>query len=276
MTGYKDPPKHSQFQKGHSGNPKGRPKKDDTLERIDPQSANALALEESRRLIKIKEDGEIKEIPTIEAALRAEVKSALGGNAYAQKTLINRYERAEEQKRREIAESCKFWREYIDTMQKYLVVMEAKGEPPMIFYPHPDDVIVDDEKGVRFAGPWDQESADRLGQLLKIRDTLIQQHALDVRKYPKTFPSKSVDQSQTALIMVFPINCDVPKRFQLADHEICSLVLSYEGMTMRALEKELYRRWRSLGLEIRRGAVSLPLRHLLKWIELVVAEFRRL
>lgn len=41
--------------------------------------------------------------------------------------------------------------------------------------PHPDDVVIDYERGVRFIGPVDEEQAARLEETCKMRDVLILQ-----------------------------------------------------------------------------------------------------
>ena len=74
-VGYKKPPKHSQFQKGQSGNPKGRPKgtknlKTDLLEEMGEQ----VLVREGERSIKVsKQRAMIKRLA--EKALRGDTRA---------------------------------------------------------------------------------------------------------------------------------------------------------------------------------------------------------
>ncbi|KRS19181.1 DUF5681 domain-containing protein [Roseovarius indicus] len=79
-VGYGKPPKHSQFKKGQSGNPKGRPK----------GSKNVATIFRERLFstVNIKENGRRKQITMIEALFRTLLKSGLEGDARAQDRLI--------------------------------------------------------------------------------------------------------------------------------------------------------------------------------------------
>jgi len=91
-VGYRKPPRHTQFQKGQSGNPGGRPR------RSLPARLDELALDEAYRTTIVVEDGIARPMPVIQAILRRQLQSAAGGNARAQRdvlTMIRDIERAQ-------------------------------------------------------------------------------------------------------------------------------------------------------------------------------------
>lgn len=74
--GYKKPPKHTQFKPGQSGNPKGRPKK--------PQTIEDAAIQTLKQKIKIKnKDGEYENIEAFIALAQRIVFDALKGDKLA-------------------------------------------------------------------------------------------------------------------------------------------------------------------------------------------------
>src|SRR5262249_17089939 len=81
-VGYRKPPRHTQFQKGQSGNPGGRPR------RSLPARLDELALSEAYRTTIVVEDGIAAPMPVIQAILRRQLQSARGGNARAQRDVL--------------------------------------------------------------------------------------------------------------------------------------------------------------------------------------------
>jgi hypothetical protein len=92
-VGYGKPPRHTQFRKGQSGNPGGRPRRE-PVERL-----KALTLEEAYRGVVIKrEDGVGMPAFAIQAILRSQIELAINGNVRAQRDILNAvraYERAD-------------------------------------------------------------------------------------------------------------------------------------------------------------------------------------
>jgi Family of unknown function (DUF5681) len=80
-VGYRKPPRHTQFQKGQSGNPGGRPRR--PARRLDE-----LALYEAYRTTVVMEDGHAMPMPAIQAVLRSQLQSAASGNVRAQRDIL--------------------------------------------------------------------------------------------------------------------------------------------------------------------------------------------
>lgn len=80
-TGYGKPPKKHQFQKGQSGNPKGRKKGTKNL-RTDLE-------EELNESIALTEGGEPKKVSKQRAILKATVAKAIKGDVRATQTILN-------------------------------------------------------------------------------------------------------------------------------------------------------------------------------------------
>lgn len=79
--GYGKPPIHTQFKKGESGNPKGRPKPVENM-------SEAVAKEFSQ-YIEIKENGKIKRVKAMEAVAKKILAEALKGNSVILRKLLD-------------------------------------------------------------------------------------------------------------------------------------------------------------------------------------------
>ena len=88
-TGYKKPPKHTRFQKGRSGNPKGRPKV--------PKNLPALILKIFGEKVVVKSHGKTHSMTKLEAALVQLVNKALSGDIKAFREVIRLREKVQEQ-----------------------------------------------------------------------------------------------------------------------------------------------------------------------------------
>jgi hypothetical protein len=271
-VGYKTPPQETRFKKGQSGNPKGRPKRADGALRPSPETT-ALTIREAERKVTIREGAETRLVSAIEAAMLAQFKAAAGGNAYAQKHLIERYLRAKAEKQREIDEEVAFWEFYVAFYREAIAEASRKGEPPPSPLPHPDDVVIDPDKGVRFIGPFDEESAARLEENLKFRDACLMQDALDRRSAAAGGNEKLSDKQTFALLGAKAMNQSVPLRFRLSDSEMIMKLLRYEHTPMRTLLKDVRAAWHALGVKPRRGKTLPPLAEVLPVFEAVMDGF---
>jgi Family of unknown function (DUF5681) len=79
QVGYKRPPKHSQFRKGQSGNPSGRPR--------GTRNRDTVIEEELNRIVTIHQNGRPQKITLFQAAAKQLVNKAATGNLAAFKEL---------------------------------------------------------------------------------------------------------------------------------------------------------------------------------------------
>ena len=82
QVGYGRPPRHTQFRKGRSGNPGGRPSRK-RVERM-----KALALQEAYRAIAVKEGDRMVPLTAVAAVLRSQIELAARGNLQAQRDIL--------------------------------------------------------------------------------------------------------------------------------------------------------------------------------------------
>jgi hypothetical protein len=253
MTGYKQPPESGRFKKGQSGNPKGRPKR--ASARLS-QSARVV-LEAAGRPITIREGGETRQSINLEALIYAEYKTALGGSAHAQRNALQRHHTAEIERRAQIDGEIEWGEELIAGLRGLREMAAAQGKDTSMPYPHPDDVIIDPERGIRFVGPTNAEEDTRLKWALRVRDVLFAQDAFDQRCWCGADDDDADTRPGTAGVLAWLINDGAPKRYRLSEFDVILMSLGYDRMTKRAFAKYLYQAWKSLGLNIPRGTLFM-------------------
>lgn len=255
-VGYRNPPERSRFRKGQSGNPKGRPKLDSCSHVLPLASFGSSALSLARRKMTVRERGKERDIPTVEAVYLAQIKLALEGNAFAQKQhSIEHLNRIEREERWEIAREHEIAEDYIERARAAIAAAKSRGEPEPEFYPHPDDIVVEPGRRIRFNGPINAEQAEELKEKLAIREALIWQAGLDQRFDPAGADASILNRRVSAEVLALALNGKLPPRLRMEEFWLGYQIDRASRHAKRVILKRVYQQWRKLGARPKRGAL---------------------
>jgi hypothetical protein len=174
-VGFGKPPRHTQFPRGRSGNPNGRPprarSKHSKLAQAMDQPTREMFLAEMYRPIAVMVDGRKVHLPANQMIVRSMVKTAASGGQQAQRTALLvqlELERELAQERAELMATTREAKAMAETMHARC---RARGLPEPDLLPHPDDIHIDEEhQTVEIRGPRTPEQKAALDKILAERD----------------------------------------------------------------------------------------------------------
>lgn len=259
-----EPPRRStQFQKGQSGNPKGRPRKIDRESGV-VTAQDKLFLDEARRLFPLKTDAGAPPITGEQVVVKAMLQSAWKGNAIAQRTFLMRSDQAAIEEKKAIAADNAWWRDYVETCNKLIADAKAKGEPEPNPLPHPEDIVFQPGKFVKVCGPVDEAGWQRRLEDLEFIDMLILQYIHDQRCAPRTLANGEPNYADGAMALAWFMNEKLPKRLRLSEGDFYWRELKYIRMKKRELMKLAPKRWRAQGVRVPRGWIFPPFKEFME------------
>ena len=254
-----EPPRRStQFQKGQSGNPKGRPRKSacETVSVVTAQ--DKLFLQAARRGHRMMENGVEALMTGEEVVVKATMQAAVKGNPIAQKTFLDRAERAAVAEKKAIEEHNAQWRRYVEEVTEEIEEAKANGEPEPNPLPHPEDIVFQPGKFVKVCGPVDEAGWQRRLELIELIDTLILQYVHDLFCAPRSLPNGEPNPAYGAMSLAGFLNDKLPKRLRLSEGDFYRRELKYKRMKKRELLKLAPKRWLAQGMNVPRGWICPP------------------
>ena len=214
IIGYARPPLWTQFKKGVSGNPKGRPKKT----KPEPEKMPGSALDDIRRAelsrqVQIVEAGKHVKLSLAELTVKAQLSAAVKGNTIAQRDVLREAHALEQRdairateratERSETFGRMAAWRQRLVNEWAAAKSDEATSEER---WPHPDDFFLfPDSEEWRIRGPIDANDSHAL-RIKRCRNAAFARHVAALKR-------KQTGLAELYAVICFLFEDMLPKRW---------------------------------------------------------------
>jgi Family of unknown function (DUF5681) len=176
-VGYGQPPMHSRFKSGQSGNPKGRPKGSrNRPPEPSQEDLRAIIRAEAYRDVPVNDANGTVTIPMAQAVMRSLAVCAAKGNTRAQRLFTELLNTVEREELSERAAALGAAMDYKITWERELQRRKKLGLKLPDPLPHPDHIVIDPHAGtVRIKGPATKEEKAAWARWEKYRDLFAEE-----------------------------------------------------------------------------------------------------
>lgn len=255
-VGYGKPPKHTQFTKGRSGNPKGRPKKKSKRPiRLSDAVSDRFLEEEAYRQVTLRENGEMIQLPVLQAIMRSLTTNAVKGSRLSQKYFIEYVAQAEELSYRAKMDRYLRLRDLKRDGEESLERARRNNAPMPDLLPHPDDIVLDHFNGNAYInGPATEEDAKYYDHIVSFRNFLLLRSAHARASIPRG--QRASEPGKACIFLVFAHLLDrfIPVRYQLAEMDAIAFMMECESLAKHARERRIEAEY----VELLRFDASVP------------------
>jgi len=240
-VGYGKPPRTTQFAKGRSGNPKGRPRKPKVAPiQLSDAPSDMFLQTEIYRPVTVRENGKTFQLPLMQALLRGMSMAGLKGSRLSQQYLLELAAAAEERHFQFKMERYKRLAAVKHQGEKQIAEHKRRNLPPPELLPHPDDIVLKPATGEAYVnGPETPEEARRYDDALRCRNYFLLRaaHAEKIGAGPKL--RREGQTSCLYLVCAATLDKFLPERLRLQADKAALLIFNFESLSRREREAQI-------------------------------------
>lgn len=242
-VGYGKPPAQHRFEKGQSGNPKGRPrkaaKKPEPPRFLDGRLDNLLE-QEAFRSLQLHENGKPVKMSAVQAIMRSLLVEGVKGNRLAKKYA---FEMLRQEERDALERSLDRYEHFAQKKadgEAKIAQCKEQGVPPPRLFPHPDDILLDAAKlEVHLLGPLSEDRAIPFERGALVRDWVLACSVFE-EKYGEVAMIECEGKSDSArLILAQLISNVLPPSLQRGETSTVNFLVDLFSMTKRQLQQRM-------------------------------------